>query len=344
MPGWIGALGQQMAGNAANTALGIATQRMGANWDRRQQMRTAEQMMGLQIRGEKEMIDYTTANQLKNFSAQAEKDRLKAAGLNPALMYGGTSAGGQSAPSAPAVTGGQAGIIETGKTQGMGILTAAQLNLIRAQADNLDVNTKATETGIPNIGKTGVKIDTEVEGIKAGIKNTQAGTALTNALTRIRNIEGNVAEESQDDAIQRIHSEALKAIGEARSAMANGNVDQATQDSKIEILKQEAVGKVLENIMTGAQTENIQQNTEESKKRISKMAQDVAQGWNELSIKTKEARVDALMKEWEAQFKGHIGQWRISDPRIIARQIDEIMNLRQEDFKHKGTRENPKHN
>ena len=65
------------------------------------------------------------------------------------------------------------------------------------------------------------------------------------------------------------------------------------------------------------------------------MTQDVAQGWQQLSIRMKEARVDALVKEWEQQFKGHIGAWKMPDSRIIARQIDEIMNLRPEDYKKK---------
>lgn len=325
------------ASQATGTALGIATQRIGANYDRRKQMQMQEEMMAMQLRGNKDMLDYTNQQQIALFGPQAYKNRLKEANLNPALMYGTGGAGGQTMASAPSVSGGQAPYIDTTKGLGMqNMQTIAQLKLLEAQKENVDADTENKRSQNPNIPKEGQKLDIEIKDIAQGIKNQQAAKALIDAQARLQNILGNVAEESQDDAIQRIHSEALKAIGEARSAMANGNVDQETQNSKIDILKQEALGKVLENIMTDTQTKNVKQSTEESKARVSKMAQDVAQGWQGLSIKMKEARVEALMKEWDAQFKGHVGQWRIADPRLIARQIDEIMNLRQEDFKPKN--------
>lgn len=75
----------------------------------------------------------------------AQKDQMKRAEINPALMYGMGGGGGQttgtesasvSAPSAPAGSG-----RETEEMLGMGIQAAAQTALLQAQKKNLDAQT-----------------------------------------------------------------------------------------------------------------------------------------------------------------------------------------------------------
>lgn len=344
MPGAGAYIWQQAAANTANTALGIATQRLGANWDRKQQLKTQQAMQAMQLAGEKEMIDYQTMNDLKYYGIQAQKDRLKAAGLNPALMYGmGGSMGGQSTPAAPGVSGGNAGIIDTGKPQqGMGMMNIAQLSLIDAQRKNIEADTANKQAENPNIPKVGKKIDIEVENIAQGITNMKAGKALTDAMTRIKTIEGNVAEQTQDDAEKKIHAESAKAIDEAIIAMNEAGIARETQEAKITILKQEAVGTVLRNILTREQTENVKTSTEKAKSeiqvntaQIQKMTADIAQGWQGLSIKMKEAKVKAIMDEVQQTYQGTKTVWRIHDAASIARQIDEIMEIGKENFKNK---------
>lgn len=332
MPGAWGQIGQQVVGNAATGAVGIGIQRIGAKYDRRQQLKTQEAMMGLQLRGNKEMMDYQKMKDLEMWNDtnyEAQMKHIKNAGLNPAMMYGMSGGGGvTTGGSGAGVSGGTAGYVDTtGAMAGaMGIdvaetqLKLAQAKLANTQADKLaGVDTKKTEA--------------ETSAITQGITNAKAQKILTDAQTRIANIEGNVKEETQDNLIQKIVSETNQAIDQAHIVMNDAKISDATQKSKILILKAEAIGKFLENVLTEQKTEESKSNVNVNKQQIDKMKQEVAQGWEKLSQSEKIMRVDALIKEYDNMFKGNIGKWRISNPETIARQIDQIMRLEQKDFR-----------
>lgn len=337
---WIASFGQQAASTAANGAIGIGMQRLGANYDRRKQVQQQQALMEVQMRGEKEMMDYQNQQQLdfwNKTSYGAQLANMKKAGLSPGLMYGGgPGAGGTTGGGVPSLGGGSAQYNDTagkGMNNGMAMMNAAQLGLIDAQTKNVQADTANKQGDTLNKPKIGANLDASTANLIANTGNAKADTALKNAQQRILQIQGNVAEESQDDAIQRIHSETIKAIQEAHMAMNDAGISDATIEAKITQLKGAAVGVLLTNELTAAQTGKAQTGQAVDRAQISKMAQDVAQGWEGLSIRMKEAKVKGIIEEFEAQFKGHIGAWRMPDARSMARQIDEILGISPKDFK-----------
>lgn len=275
-------------------------------------------------------INKMSAEQLPTATVEG----MKAAGLNPALAYGLTGAGGTTTnggagngPEAP--KGGH----EIAEGAGLGLQTMAQLGLMEAQKKNIEADTANKIAENPNFAKTGAKIDTETaniaestKSITQGITESRARTALTNADRRLRDVQGNVAEQSQDDAIKTIHSQWLGAMYEARSAMFQANVDEKTQESKIELLNQQALGAALINALTqantdnakaqlklinaqtgltNAQTTNTNQQTAESKSRVqvnegvlNKMTYDIVQNWDNIDIEQDRNRIMEKLGMW----------------------------------------------
>ncbi|AXH78095.1 MAG: DNA pilot protein [Microviridae sp.] len=123
-----------------STGLGLMLQK---NNDQRQ-LAQQEKLNELQIKGQKTMVDYNYGKELqmwKDTSYNAQKEQMKKAGLNPALMYGMGGGGGQTTGSPQGtVAGGMApaGGREIQDSIGMGM----QLALLDAQRKNIEADTR----------------------------------------------------------------------------------------------------------------------------------------------------------------------------------------------------------
>lgn len=128
----------------------------------------ANYTMGL----EKSMFDYTFGKEAEYNDPAKQIERLKNAGLNPALMYGGTGTTG----TASGTTGGaQAGAITA--LQPMGLQMALQAEMQKAQIDALNAQTLNTNA---QTAKT-----------KSEIESTESGTKLNEAKIKetLKNID-----------------------------------------------------------------------------------------------------------------------------------------------------------
>lgn len=315
MPG----IWQAAAAQAVGDAVGIGIQRLGANYDRNQQIKTQQAMQNMQIEGNEQLMDYQQKIAMENWQNTgygAQMKQMQSAGLNPGLMYGLGGGGGQSMGSGgtPSVTGGQAGYESTTKGIGMQMgAQAEQLALMDAQKKNIDADTANKQAENPNIPKTGENIaadtykkQTETASITQGIENQKAAKALTDAQANLTNTQAAVATETQDAAIQRIRSDANNAISQAHMAMNEAGISDATINDKIMILKQTAIGAMLHNILTKAQTANTQQGTKTSasqqnlnEQTLSKIVQDNMRQWDQMSQKNREIDIDQKFKEAE---------------------------------------------
>lgn len=129
----------------------------------------------LQIKGQKEMTDYNVDKQLamwKKTGPVGMAEQLGMAGLNKALMYGGTGAGGQS----NSITGGSVGTgggSQAAPMQGMSML------LMKAQADNLKADTADKLANLPVKGATKPKIEQDTRTGKAQEENLREKTKST---------------------------------------------------------------------------------------------------------------------------------------------------------------------
>lgn len=162
-----------------------------------------------QVAASKELTEFNREQQMKlwedtNYSAQV--GQMQKAGINPGLLYGMGGGGGATTNLA---TGSAQGA--TAQNNGMGMIQGAQLDLLKAQKDNIEADTEnkkasagetiaKTPTHAKNIEKTdseiqeiatkiGVNIETakkilqDVKQSQAQTTNIEAGTEKTKAET-----------------------------------------------------------------------------------------------------------------------------------------------------------------
>lgn len=135
-----------VAGAIANKVLGI-----GKGPSDEEQYAQQEKLQGLQLKGAKEMADYSQQKQMEmwqNTGYEAQKKQMEAAGLNPGLMYGMGGGGGQSTGSgaAPMPTGATAsGAAERQQASNAATATGAQMGMMLAQQQLMKAQTEKTQ-------------------------------------------------------------------------------------------------------------------------------------------------------------------------------------------------------
>lgn len=119
---------ESMIGQVAGTGMGMIFQDMQDERNYQNQKR----LQKLQMEGGKEMADYAKENQMDIWNRtnyEAQKGHMKAAGLNPALMYGQGGGGG-------ATTGNGGGAMPSGGTAGggdAGAMGLMQMGIMQAE-------------------------------------------------------------------------------------------------------------------------------------------------------------------------------------------------------------------
>lgn len=237
----------------------------------KRQIAQQEKLNNLQIKGNKEMVDYQKQADLEmwnNTNFGAQKQHMIDAGLNPGLMYGMGGAGGAvTGGSGSGVSGGQAtdpsGAINAGT--GMGI-ALANMALIQSQTKKNNAEAEAI---------SGVETDkkrTEIESLTQGITNQKTINELNEIQKDINKLELRVEGETVQDRINQVGWLARKINAEARTAFNNSIVSEETQQTKIQIIQQELLGIMIGN---------------------KKMAEEIKQKWAEVALKSKGLDQDA---------------------------------------------------
>lgn len=251
-PGLIDAAAQT-GQNLVNTGLGLVLEKHN---DARQ-LRQQGKLQNLQIQGQEQLTDYNMGKQLdlwKQTSYPAQMEQLEKAGLNPGLLYGQGGGGGQTASIAQgSVSSGEA---PKGGGEIMGMA------LMRAQIQNIQANTQKTVAEAQNVPKTGANIDASTSSLLQGIENQKAQQALTEMQTSIASIEEEIKGKTQNVAIAMAQTELAKQTAVMHSLEAQGNIDQKTMNDKIQIIRQQAMGAVLQNEYTRAGINKTKQETD----------------------------------------------------------------------------------
>lgn len=256
----MGAFLGPLAGPLVGAGLGMLS---GAMNDARQ-VEQQERLMGIQLKGQKEMGEYNRKQAMRmwedtNFRAQ--KEQLKKAGLNPGLLYGGGGGGGATTSVAPGSVGGASAAGNSGEAMA-GLGMGMQLELLRAQKENIEADTKNKEAGAYQstaqgdlINGPGIqKVREEISNIAQERKNLIAEEAFTKVKTDVEGIRRYVSNETKADEIKQI--------------------------------KAYAVGEALRNTLTEVKSA-------EAKQAIEKMIQDIRQGWRKIEIEKFRAEVEA---------------------------------------------------
>lgn len=280
----------QAALNTGQGAIGALIGQVFAGMNDRRQVNQQEKLNEQSFEINNRMAEENYKRQMRlwnetNYNAQVEQ--MKKAGINPGLMYGMSGGGGQTAAATPAqgVSGAHA---PSGGGEIMGMqLMAAQRGLIEAQ-------TKKTEAEAENLPKTGANIEASTASLTQGIENAKAVQALTEVQTRIANIQAEVQGKTIDEAISTIQSISAHEETKAINAMTEANVNRDTAESKIEIMRQEAIGALIKNDV-------MRKGMELTDAQINKMAADIMQKAQEIEISGKAQ--NTRQKEYELNYK-----------------------------------------
>lgn len=290
---------QQLAANTANTgvqtAMGLALE--GHN-DRRQ-LRQQQRLQALQMQGNKSMMDYSFQKQLdmwKATSYQAQVEQMKLAGINPALIYGMSGGGGQttgtpqgSVTGADAPKGGQ----EIQTAIGMGL----QMQLQKAQIQNIQAQTEKTKGESANLPATGEKIKTETASLLQGIENAKSQKALTDIETELKQIEQYIKGKTQNMAISIISTAAQEANEKLEVLKNDRTISDATKQDKIDQIRANLIGTWLDNALTNAQTTTEQHKPGLIETQRTAMIKAWVQKWKEIELQGRNTDTHAAVAD-----------------------------------------------
>lgn len=282
------------------------TGRVMSGWADKRQIRQQKKLQALAIEGQKEMnmFDQQLAYDMwekTNFKAQREQ--MEKAGLNVGLMYnqGGPGGSTQGAGSGSSVAQGQAPVggfeIQAAMQAGtQARLAAAQTQLINAQTKNVEADTEK---------KTGVDTEltsTQIDKIAAETQNERIKSGLLELDGKIKEVEKNIAETTEQTAIDTMAQAYIKMAGEAQSAMSQGQVDNATAQNKIEQAKIATTQAMVNVAATKQKIELDQKTIQKLGAEIAKMSEDVRAKWREWEQGEKERWLkERLVKAGEAE-------------------------------------------
>lgn len=288
----IGALGQQVAGEAIGAGMGMFL----GNYNDNRQYNQQKRLQALQIQGQKEMTDYNRMAQLamwRDTGYGPQMEQMKAAGLNPALLYGGGGGGGQTASisggnvtGASAPQGGREAI--EGAQMGLGMqLQAAQVKVLETQADKNEAEAAKTKG-----------VDTDVAGQQfENLRQAFDNTKLDMTMKNILNFE---QQASQEDRLHYIEYQTKSALSQARIIANQKNISDATLNDQITTIKQQAIEATMKNVLLNAQVSNTQADTILKNEQTKKLANDIMIGWGQLSVNERAQKVDELAKTMAA--------------------------------------------
>lgn len=266
---FISGLAESAATQATSGLIGAGMGLILQKHNDRRQINQQRKLTQMQEEANKRMGVFNREQQLQmwkdtNYAPQMKE--LEKAGLNPGLIYGMGGAGGATTgnPGGAGVSGASAPM-GGGEIMGM-MMNKAQIDLIKAQTENI----KADTTNKPLTGKN---IEASTQSITQGIYNQRTQQALMQAQTLATNIN---AENTQTQT---------KLIEDQIQIMDNDvEISNATKESKIITIRQESINSILHAEATKAGI----QLTQEQTRRI---AIDLEQGWKDLDIKEKHQKI-----------------------------------------------------
>ncbi|AXH73733.1 MAG: DNA pilot protein [Microviridae sp.] len=296
---WAEDMGMGLGQQAASSGLGMILGRMNDKYQDKRQLEQQGKLQAMQEAGQirvgKAMGDYNLENakaMWEHTGYVGQKDQIKRAGLNPALLYGMKGGGGIT--TGPTASAGNVGTDTTTPTSskpveamGMGI----QAGLMRAQKENIEAATAKTLAEIENLPKTGANID--------------ADTALKKVNTDIARIQKEVAGATIEEAIMKVTMEASKLQEENTQAGVATQVARGTQQATI-LAQQAGLATILLN------NKQIQAETKMTEEQTKAIGTQLAQGWEKLRQSSKQLTYE----EWDKAIKQQLADFQTTHPNV----------------------------
>lgn len=275
-----------------DAALGIGMGIVSGRLNDSRQIRQQELLNKL----ERKQMDYAQGLQMKTWNEtnyEAQVAHLKKAGLNPGLLYGMGGAGGATtgntssgAAKAAGATNEQQGIMELGLQNQ---LLKAQKEVMESQADKNRAEADATRGVVTEEGKA------RIISLTQGVENQKAQQKLTEIETRLKEIQTNVSQQTEQDQIRYIQWNAEKALEELDQARRETWIKQQTVDHVINTIVETSIGAALEN-------EIKKLKMEEQRAGITETYTKLTQGWNQLDRNERELRLKTFEAEMKANY------------------------------------------
>lgn len=232
----------------------------------------------------------------KDTNYAAQRREMEKAGLNVGLMYGKGGTGGATTQT-PSMPMPNAGSVPAQNSIAMGMqaglqaqMQQAQIQLAEAQTKNIEADTevKKGQPGVQEAGrqKTIAEISNEV------LKGT--GIELDNELKRINKY---VQDNTASDNIAMISAALNRARGEAESATAKGQVDQATVDEAITIMQQTATEQQVRIAAAKMGMKVDEAQIQNISAQITKTLADNQREWENMSYKDRDLRIKKAAME-----------------------------------------------
>lgn len=248
----------------------------------------AKEMAGINQQHNKDMFDYT--------GYQAQVAQMKAAGLNPALMYGSAGSGGSTQGGAGMAGGAGAGsgsvggtpnAPDTGITAGIGM--GLQLGLLDAQKKNIEADTEKKRA---EAGKEEATIDnlialTQNEKVKQGLIYSQ--TRLNDALEELNRTK--VDEVGWN--IKNIEKSIDKMESEINGTNLDNELKSRTIENQVKLVAEELKNKMADILVKFSK--NKVNNAE-----ATAIADRIEQAWMGLGIQRGQYELDRSKFEVEA--------------------------------------------
>ena len=231
------------------TAFGLVTGGIGQAIGQRRQFNNEKKLMGLQAKYNKEAAAYSQELQKEmwdytNYENQVK--HLKAAGLNPALLYGMSGGGGSTAGSAQA-----AGVSNPGTTAVAMGLEAAQL------FSNIRLNNAMAEKNEAEADKT--------KGVDTDLARAQEN--LTNFNAKLSELKGYLTQEDIDNA--KLYGDKL--VQEVRLLENQADISDETMQNEIEMSAQKLLNMQWEGFLKQMQGELTSEEVKIAKEKIEMM-------------------------------------------------------------------------
>lgn len=279
--------------NAVGNALGVG---------QRRQVKQQAKLNAEQVKSQKELAEYQRQIQMQmwhdtNYKAQVGE--LKEAGLNPALLYGKGGGGGMSVGGGMATGVGSASAEAPSASmrgfEGMSMIPA-QIQLMQAQKENIEADT-ANKQGVDKDLK-----GAQAQSLLQGIENAKQQQLLTEVQTRLAKLQEGITGATMEDVIDRVSYETERAANEMEIALNEAYISTATKEEKVKIFQQEAIAGMLNNALIKMKTSEAGSNIEVNKAKIKQMSEQIAQGWEGLSISDRQTAIQKFKEEVSANY------------------------------------------
>lgn len=235
----------------------------------RRQLKQQALLQELQLKGQRQMVDYNAAKQMELWNATnygAQMEQLKKAGLNSALLYGKGGGAGGSTALAGAGGGPSGGQAPAGGMELMNMM------MQKAQIKNIEADTK--------------------------LKDSQASKTDTEG--NIAKIEEEFRQYSLANAKSMTDMEVSKLRTEVQLLWNQRDISDATKDTEIDLRKQELTQKYAE-IELKRSERNL------TDKTIEKIAKEITQMADYLQLEKDKVDIQRKLQEFQTDWGDDAG-------------------------------------